>query len=77
MGRQFLEYELRVGRLHTLMTDENVVAERKLITEDPRITYREMEATLEIGSFFSINSHLTTVPLENQRTVTTELNTTH
>ena len=32
------------------MTDENVVAVRKLITKDPHITYREIEATLEVRS---------------------------
>ena len=50
MGRQSLEDEPRAGRPHTAVTDENVAAIRKLITEDPHITYREIEATLEIGS---------------------------
>ena len=50
MGRQSLEYEPHAGRPHTAVTDENVAAVRKLITEDLHIIiYREIEATLEIG----------------------------
>ena len=32
-----------------VVSDENVAAVRKVITEEPHITYREIKATLEIG----------------------------
>ena len=38
------------SRPHTSVTAENVAAVRKLITQDPHITYHEIEATLEIWS---------------------------
>ena len=50
MGCQSLEDEPGGGRPHTAITDENVAAMCKLTTEDLYITYREIEATLEIGS---------------------------
>ena len=49
-GRQSLEDKSRAGCLHTAVMDKNFTAVRKLITEDPHITYREIEATLEIES---------------------------
>ena len=50
MGCQSLEDEPRAARPHTVMADENVATVPKLITEDPHITYREIDTSLEIAS---------------------------
>ena len=48
--RQSLEDESCAGRSHTAVTDENVASVLKLVIEDPHISYREIETTIEIGS---------------------------
>ena len=49
-SRPSLEDEHRSGRPATAVTPENVLATRKLIEEDPRITKAEIETTVGIGS---------------------------
>ncbi|CAH1958315.1 unnamed protein product [Acanthoscelides obtectus] len=47
-GRVSLEDDPRVGAPKTAVTQENIDAVRKLITEDRHVTYREIEASLKI-----------------------------
>ncbi|KAL0869565.1 hypothetical protein ABMA27_005831 [Loxostege sticticalis] len=48
-GRVKLSDESRQGRPKTSVTQENVDVVRKLIEEDRHVTYREIQATLDIG----------------------------
>ncbi|TLO45018.1 transposase [Acinetobacter baumannii] len=48
-GRVKLSDDPRQGRPKTAVTQENVDAVRKLIEEDRHVTYREIQATLDIG----------------------------
>lgn len=56
-GRVNLEDEARSGRPRTAVTEENVVAVKNLIKEDPHITYCEIEEVLKIAST-SVNTIL-------------------
>ncbi|CAH1972975.1 unnamed protein product [Acanthoscelides obtectus] len=49
-GRVSLSDDPRVGAPKTAVTQENVVAVRKLIIEDRHVTYREIEASLKLVS---------------------------
>lgn len=49
-GRGSLVDEERVGRPVTAATDENVLAVEQMLSEDNRVTYVQMQATLKIGS---------------------------
>ncbi|CAH1985354.1 unnamed protein product [Acanthoscelides obtectus] len=48
-GRVSLSEDPRVGAPKTAVTQENVDAVRKLITEDRHVTYREIETSLKIS----------------------------
>ncbi|KAL0829480.1 hypothetical protein ABMA28_004242 [Loxostege sticticalis] len=48
-GRDKLSDDPRQGRPKTAVTQENVDVVRKLIEEDRHVTYREIQATLDIG----------------------------
>ena len=49
-GRTSLEDEGRNGRPSTAVTEENVDAVEKMVREDLRVTYKDIEATLKVGS---------------------------
>ena len=56
-GRSTLKDEFRKGAPKAAVVPENIDALRKLIMQDRHVTYREIEASLEI-SFTSIHSIL-------------------
>lgn len=49
-GKNSFEDDPRSGRPSTSVTDENIDAVRELVKDNRRITYKEIEATLGIGS---------------------------
>src|ERR1043166_1058079 len=49
-GRTTLKDDVIPGRPSTAVTEENVALVRKLIEENPRVTYKEIEEVLGIGS---------------------------
>ena len=49
-GRTSLEDEGRSGRQSTVVTEENVDAVEKMVREAPGVTYKDIEATLTVGS---------------------------
>ena len=56
-GRRSLKDELRLDRPNTADVSENIAAVRELIMQDGHVTYREIEASLDISST-SIHSTL-------------------
>lgn len=49
-GRASLKDEERSGRPATAVTEENIAAVEALVREDNRVTFKDIEAILEIGS---------------------------
>lgn len=49
-GKMSFEDEPRQGRPNTAVTSENIEAVRQLVSEDPRITCKDLKSILEIGS---------------------------
>ena len=49
-GRTSFEDEVRSGRLSMAVTEDNIDAVEKMVREDALMTYKEIEASLRIGS---------------------------
>ena len=49
-GRTIFEDEERSGRPSTAVTEDNIEAVEKMVREDAHVTYKDIEASLRIGS---------------------------
>ena len=52
-GRPSLKDEVREGRPKTAVVSENIDAVREVTMQDCHVTYRAIEASLSISSYFS------------------------